>query len=1458
MATPEELLALAERARAEGREDAAALLESRASELQAPVQVETPSPVEDPTSRYQTLIQLADAAEADGRLDAAALLRQRASELQPAASQQAAEVPDQDPGFEGILQETGEGILSGGMKLLQGVTETAGIVLDLNRFAASEVLDAVSDSEFSDDVAEYFRNQIGREARLAARVLGPDVRERLGIDPRGIGVVADVITQYVAPGGLAAKLVGTAANAGRLTNLARQIGAAGIADVIVANDGTNTIGDFFEGGPTQTSEHIGQEGIDETVRQLTNKLRIGAEGAAGMAIAPFLFRGAANAVTGTATAIARAPGVAETARAITPAAIRNLPTKLRQIETQILRGEDVNPFFRALEKTAATLRYRGFLPEDIAEERLLTSAFTEGQLAQANRIAENLKQGLDDAMRGANEATQGAPNLTRETLNNDISTFLTSKNKKTRQQALNNLPEPVRASVQQMRGQIDKLSKTFLEGPMMARMRAEMPEVAQTLENEIKQNLGSYMRRRYAIFERENYTPDEETLRIGFQGFKNDRLAVETELQDILKRGAATADELKLNAEGKLLGEITDELATRARDNFLRRYALKRSGARGARMLGRVPEIRIDRGILTKTTKLRDYQRQLLGEINDPVENYMATIADMGQLVGASRYLSEVRRLAEISPALRNVFRNTADMSDAQVKELVGSGRFQILGESKAPSALPTTQLGRDVEPEDVISQWGDLDGFLVPKEIHDDMTRLVIGDMGTIGNAARSLYSTFLWTKGATQYGKTILSPSTQIRNATTASLFAAMQGNIGRGASLSESLRIVANNIKRMPDEEFARVSDELIELGLFGSQAELREMRALVKEGLGFNEAAQVGGVTVGRSLGARFMDNPVVNSLSPALRKAEKLYQGGDEIWKYYNFQFEQNKLRNALRSLPLDEQAQWLARKSPRGMPEGPITRETLDRMYKEEAARIVRNTVPNYNMAPDFIRQIRKLPVGNFIAFPYEILRTSMNTIRRGLEEMSDPNEAIRAIGRRRLIGASATAGALGPALAFMGQQLSGVSADEVDAYKRSVGAAWERNAIMIPAGRHEDGTPRLINFSYSNPYDLIPRMVEAALMEFGEGDLVGRDLDQIVWRAGSASLYELFAPFTDESIIAEKLRDVLDPETQVPGIRQLAQFAGGRGGLTQTGARIYRDVDTPETKLARSLTHILDALLPTVIPLRGSGGDLEPSRFARGFINSLGLNETMGINEQDRLGLERQLSTELARALTGVAVLDPQAQTALRYRGWEFGRNRADASSIFGGAALRPNATSETLLDAYRRANEARFRQYRDMYLVVQDARRIGLSTAEIARTLREANVPDVNELLAGVYVPLNVSTSVRQNLNRNGNLDRLPMDEIVAIRENSRNWKLSAEEVPTSDEVAAASEQIEPQPAPVAAPAPAPQPVAPAPRTSAPAPTITVPQGEVGPAPAPGLLGSNPIDALRNLEIFQRTRDQ
>ena len=73
---------------------------------------------------------------------------------------------------------------------------------------------------------------------------------------------------------------------------------------------------------------------------------------------------------------------------------------------------------------------------------------------------------------------------------------------------------------------------------------------------------------------------------------------------------------------------------------------------------------------------------------------------------------------------------------------------------------------------------------------------------------------SLILQLKGISQFSKTVLSPVTQIRNVTTASLFALAQGNVGRGVDLGESIRTV---YKGMSDDVLAKELLEAQELGM-----------------------------------------------------------------------------------------------------------------------------------------------------------------------------------------------------------------------------------------------------------------------------------------------------------------------------------------------------------------------------------------------------------------------------------------------------------------------------------------------------------------------------------------------------------------------------------------------------------------------------------------------------------------
>jgi hypothetical protein len=1314
---------------------------------------------------------------------------------------------------EGVAQELFEGIFSGGTRVVQGVLETGAAAADL-----------VGDTDFAPQVTEAF------EA----------FRERAGIDPVGlVGKGAEVITQFVIPGGLAARAVGNLSNAGRIGTAIRQIAAAGAVDAVVSDNDTTTIGDFFEGGPTQRDEMVGLTGRDEALRRIANKLRVGAESGAAQIIAPLAISAAARGAGKAALAVDRVPGL----RVLGPVAAargvqrlaKPIGARLGRIEEALRTGQEVGSFGRMLGETLAATRYRGMLPEEVAEARLLSTGQEEAGVQQALALSARINSSLDGVLKKMNREAPTATPLTRADALNTIEEFLTTKNPARRTQLFNSIPQDLRSDVQQMRTMVDDLSEQILGGDFMKRFgqtQAKNDPLNRTIEQVIRGNLGSYMRRRYRIFEDTGYQPTQDVINAAAQGFKNDKSSVEAIFGDLIQnRGVSPADlGVNVSPAGKITGPVSDEQAQRAVTAFLDRYRKARGANRG---LSRVAEKRIPTDLFITRKNLTDYQKALLGEVKNPLENFVATVADLSEFKAVDDYFSRVRSLAD-DPNNANTFgrwfRDTSNMSPAQVKALQEDGGYRVLGEGDDP----------------LQSGWGSLQGYAVPERIYRDLTRTVAGDLGVVGNSARSLYGTFLRAKGFTQFGATVLSPVTQIRNVTTAGLFSTMQGNVGRGANLWESMRLVFNNL---PQGQVTDMFTKLQRLGVVGSQAELREMQDLISKGFGFDQPARMlGGLPTGRRIGSRWTDNPIGAFVAGSGRKAQNLYQAGDDLWKVYNFQFERRKLLDALQSMGGKERDAYIASRGGAG--------KALDDFLDEQAAYVVRNVIPNYNMVPEAVRFLRRMPVGNFMAFPSEIIRTSVNTLSRALDELADPNRAIQEIGMRRITGMMGTVGVIGPTLSKLAYQTSGVSEEEMDAYRRSLAAPWERNARLIPTGRHEDGTPKYINFSYSNPYDMIERMFTAALNKQEEGRLLGKSSEQIAFEAFSESFGELVAPFTEESIVTGALRDVLDPNSKVPGVRQLGQLVGGRGGSTLTGARVYSTEDSAGDRARKSFNHVVGTILPSVVPVDTRGGELEPSRFARGFVNALGLNEELGIDPADRRGLERRLSAELARAFSGITESESQATQGLIYRGFEFGQRRRTASGIFNSVARRPNVTSQELLDAFVRADEARYRVFNQFYRTVEDLRAIGMSDREIRRILDQNNIGGVNQLLRGRYEPLDVSKEIRQVMRRNGRLDQLPRNEIQEYRRQRRQIGYGpVEEAAPAPEVPAAAGNPfmgmdQTQGAAPAAPVVGPVPAAPGPQPSA-QPARTAP-------PPLELLGSNPFEALRNLGIAQRPPNQ
>ena len=98
---------------------------------------------------------------------------------------------------------------------------------------------------------------------------------------------------------------------------------------------------------------------------------------------------------------------------------------------------------------------------------------------------------------------------------------------------------------------------------------------------------------------------------------------------------------------------------------------------------------------------------------------------------------------------------------------------------------------------------------------------------------------------------------------------------------------------------------------------------------------------------------------------------------------------------------------------------------------------------------PEAVRLLRKAPLGDFIAFPAEIIRTSANTLEYAIKELQSSNPAVRQIGLRRLVGFTTTAAVAGPATAELARLGAGVTKDAYDALTRTQ-PEWSQNNNLI------------------------------------------------------------------------------------------------------------------------------------------------------------------------------------------------------------------------------------------------------------------------------------------------------------------------------------------------------------------------------------------------------------------------
>ena len=238
--------------------------------------------------------------------------------------------------------------------------------------------------------------------------------------------------------------------------------------------------------------------------------------------------------------------------------------------------------------------------------------------------------------------------------------------------------------------------------------------------------------------------------------------------------------------------------------------------------------------------------------------------------------------------------------------------------------------------------------------------------------------------------------------------------------------------------------------------------------------------------------------LLKPLSKLKKWTEDAYTAEDDFWKIATFLGERSRYAAAFKR----------AGKK--------ITDDQLDEM----AANIVRNNVPNYDYVSQSIKALRRWPVGNFVSFPAEILRTSTNILKTALSEIKNP--MLRRIGMQRLTGMAFTMAAVPYGATKLGQVLYDVSEEQLAAIRRFV-APWSKNSTIIPI-KDKDGNWKYIDFSHANAYDVLLKPWQAAINEVADGQLNDEAIMNNFLLGSLKGFGDIAQPFISESIWTEAL----------------------------------------------------------------------------------------------------------------------------------------------------------------------------------------------------------------------------------------------------------------------------------------------------------------------------------------------
>ena len=699
--------------------------------------------------------------------------------------------------------------------------------------------------------------------------------------------------------------------------------------------------------------------------------------------------------------------------------------------------------------------------------------------------------------------------------------------------------------------------------------------------------------------------------------------------------------------------------------------------------------------------------RDLLGEIKSPSANILKSVSHLATYIEDNRFLTEAYgllkgRISRKAPGVRD--KKTHELKPATVKqqkEFLDTKGIRRAGHifGKETGGVVDSQTGISYTSQLNGKQYGPLNG----KYMTEEMAMMFGQRQGLVKQlqdfaGGSGAYKSFLALKGYGQASKTVFNHITHLRNTLGGVFFSLANGNNPFHSSSQEAIKtLYQRRFAKVGEKESLNYYNKLVSYDLVNTGARYGDIKELLRDGADS---------TIDQFIDRQIKKLGATSNIKKYGKGIQDLYVAEDDLFKIISFEQELNSLMKAAKAqtykLP-NTRGQFSYDEYIKKFPDYALDLE-------RQAADIVRQTVPTYSLVPNAIKQLRKLPFGNYFSFPAEMVRTSHNIVKQGVKELFlSNNNVTRARGARRLGGffAAGMYGAEG--LSNISKMWHGIT-DEEEQNTRDINPYdYSRNSKFV-FYKDKKGKVYKNDFSFIDPYDTIKRPLQTAINAIAHGKRTEEEIDKILFDASIEAIQEFSKPFFSDALFTAGLKTVLFKD-----------------GVNSEGFKIkgWDTADAGEKLYLGFMESVWKPLAPGLlreIPKTAKAfmGDeyeeLMDGKFAKTLEAVTAGN--VGSKNYSPIG-------QIIANLTGFRFEEVNIERSLEMKAKQYLRDFDDARKTLDDFGIGSKETGNDFLEALARANKKVYYAQKNFQLAYEAAEELGMDTLTRSQILDKANVP-------------------------------------------------------------------------------------------------------------------------------------